>query len=196
MNRLYKQAVFTLSGICASFKSLVSDFAKFVNQLPCRHRHARLFGYTGDRLIAGNQFRDQELEGGNTLGEEYRNQRKAMNQLVSAVAALLAHVNRLTRGWPRIHRYEYSLSCGAQVCVEFKQFKRAALMTIRWRRPCCCAGREEKQTCAREASAVLEDAEAREVNASHFRFRHEGSLTLDLDNSTTLIFQPGQEVAK
>jgi hypothetical protein len=110
-----------------------------------------------------------------------------------AAGALFSHFKSLMRGWPRTYRYRHVFGCGGEAWVEFKQFKRAALMTVHLRRPCCCGNDEQKRRCEDELGEWLEEAEAHEVAANHFRFRHEGSLTFDLGQMGTIIWQPQGE---
>jgi hypothetical protein len=125
---------------------------------------------------------DVTKDGPNLAGLE-DSQRKSVTSLghiILGAAALHSHFKGLMRGWPRTHRYRRGFRCGGEAWLEFKQFRRAALMTVGWRRPCCCMTWQERQECERELSAWLEDAEAREAGAKHFRFRQEGSLTFQL----------------
>ena len=110
--------------------------------------------------------------------------------------ALMAHCNKLLRGWPRVYRYGYTLACGGEAVVEFKHYRRATLMTVSWRRPCRCqsldyTGPEEwrrwKHSCELELLTWLAAIETNEAKWGHFRFPHEGSVSSDLGNGSTII---------
>ena len=113
---------------------------------------------------------------------------RQLGRIILAAGAILSHFKSLMRGWPRTHRYRHSFGCGGEACVKFKQFRRAALMSVSWKRPCRCADEEQKRRCERELGGWLDEAEAFEVAAKHFRFRHEGSLTFDLGEAGTIIY--------
>ena len=109
--------------------------------------------------------------------------------VVIALVNLLAHFNKMLRGWSRVHRYKHSFRCGAEACVQFRQYRRAALRAVRWRRPCRCKSLGQWLDCRDEFETWLEEAERHEGSARHFRFRHEGSLTFDLSEEDRIIFQ-------
>jgi hypothetical protein len=125
-----------------------------------------------------------------TCGISYARPALALTDVGKAAGELLAHFKNLIRGRPRTYRYGHTFACGGEAVVQFKQFRKAALMTVRWRRPCGCLNEEQQRRCKRELGGWLEKAEAHEVAADHFRFRHEGSLTFDLGQAGTIIWQP------
>ncbi len=109
-------------------------------------------------------------------------------QILTNTCNLLAHFNRMLRGWSRSYCHSRQFDNGAVATVVFKHFRNATLRMVFWESPCRSKNLLQKRCCDRELRTWLAETEVQEVIANHFQFHHDGSLICDLGIKGTIIF--------
>jgi hypothetical protein len=92
------------------------------------------------------------------------------------------------------HHYRYQMPCKGEIILEYFHFRHSSLVTNSWPRACRCISEAESARCETELSRWVEQLDERE--AKHFQFQREGSLVLDLDESSVLIFRANGREAR